>query len=117
MKTILLVLMFATLSFAQHSNTLTWSWTQGTGDPATGFHIWKATPVGGSCAGLGTSPYATVSSPTTFTYVDTAVSAGQSWCYGVTAFSGTTDSGMSNEVSCLTPFLLTTPSNLQGTAK
>jgi hypothetical protein len=117
MKLILGLILCACAAFAQHSNTLTFTWSQGTGDPATGFHIWRAAPVSGTCTTVGTTPYATLTGTTTQTYVDTAVSAGQTWCYGVTAFAQTTDSSMSNEVSCATPFALTTPGNLNGVAK
>lgn len=95
------------------------SWTAGvcptgaTCDPTTGYHIWRAQ---NSCAAIGTpgqaplqsAPYATVASPTTLTFTDTAVAAGQDFCYAVTAYNlnGTTvqDSPLSAEVSAVTPF-------------
>ena len=119
LKLLIAFLIFASASFAQaaHSNKLTWSWSQGTGDPATGFHVWRSSGTGGTCAAMGSTPYATVTSPTIFTYTDTAVAGGQSWCYQVTAYASTTDSSPSNEVTCLTPFLLTTPTGLSGVAQ
>jgi fibronectin type 3 domain-containing protein len=83
-----------------HNNALSWMWSQGTGDPATGFHVWKSSTSGG----YGTSPYATVSSPTTLTYTDSAVSGGQTNYYVITAFNSAGDSTRSNEVTCTTPF-------------
>ncbi len=97
----------------QHSNTLTWSWAQGTGDPATGFHIQRSQTSGG--------PYtviATITSPTILTYIDTSVVAGQTNFYVVTAFNTGGDSTLSNQVTCVTPFQAPiTPSTLSGTVK
>ena len=83
-----------------HSNTLNWLWSQGTGDAATGFHVFRSatTPVS------TTTPYATVLSPATLTYVDTAVVAGQTWNYVITAFNSGGDSTPSNTATCVTPF-------------
>jgi endoglucanase len=96
-----------------HSNTLSWSWSQGTGDPATGFHVQRSTTSGGPYAVV-----ATVGSPTTLTYVDTAVVAGATWYYVVTAFNTGGESAPSNEVKCVTPFSTPqTPTGLSGQVK
>jgi len=117
-KLIFLAILFTSASFAQHSTTLTWSWSQGTGDPATGFHVWRIPISGTTCPAFGTSPYATVSSPSTLTYTDTAVTAGVTECYGVTAYNSGGDSSMSNVVSATTPFLPPTiPSALSAVPK
>jgi len=117
----LLVISCASAMAQNHSATLTWAWSQGTGDPATGFHVQRATVTGG--------PYgvvATVPSPTTLTFVDTSVSAGQTYFYVVTAFNtaaATTanpggDSAFSNQVTCAIPFQSpSTPTGLSGTVK
>ncbi len=86
--------------FAQHSNTLTWQWSQGAGSPATGFHVRRATfPQG---------PFTTIATltPDARIYVDNAVTAGQTNYYVVTAFNNTsapTDSLPSNQVVAVTP--------------
>ena len=116
MKKLILFFAFSVCAFAQtaHSNTLTWAWSQGTGDPATGFHIWKVAISGTTCPAFGTSAYATITGTTTLTYKDTVVVAGQTWCYGVTAYNAGGESSMSNVVSATTPFSLpTAPSSLQ----
>jgi hypothetical protein len=102
MKRLTIAILILTLpAFAQHSNTLTWTWTQGSGDPATGFHVWKAatTPV----PTTGT-PYAVVTPSTTLTYTDTAVSAGQTNYYAVTAYNPGGDSTSVQSRPCVTPF-------------
>ncbi len=100
MKQLLLLIAFTGVLFGQsHSNTLTWAWSQGTGDAATGFHVQKSQTSGG--------PYtvvATISSPTILTYVDTAVVAGQTNYYVVTAFNAGGESVPSNQATCTTPF-------------
>lgn len=178
-KTIGLLLFLAATGLAQtHSNALTWSWAQGTGDPATGFHVWRSatTPVsvtgsayavisevtttgtassgatsltvasatgiavGADVLGAGIASGTTVSaiSGTTVTlslattaalssttvdfiapaYTDTAVSAGQTWNYVVTAFNSGGDSTASNTVTCVTPFFVPgAPTGLAATSK
>lgn len=94
----------------QHSNTLTWAWSQGTGDAATGFHIRKASVSGG--------PYTTIATVLlpAMTYVDLAVVSGQTNYYVVTAYNTGGDSTPSNQVICVTPFQApSTPTGLQGT--
>jgi hypothetical protein len=85
-------------ALAQHSTTLTWTWAQGGGPAATGFHVQSSQVSGG--------PYtviATISDPTILTYVDTAVIAGQTTFYIVTAFNLDGDSLPSPEVTAVTP--------------
>jgi len=101
MKNILILLLLAVFPVLaqQHSNTLTWNWSQGTGDPATGYHVQKSTASGG--------PYtviATIVGTATTTYVDTMVVSGQTSYYIVTAFNSGGDSVPSNQVACTTPF-------------
>jgi hypothetical protein len=94
------------------SARLTWSWSQGTGDPATGFHVKRATVAGG--------PYTTVGTTTVgvLTYLDTTMSVNVQYYYVVTAYNGGGDSTPSNEVSCLSNFLVPNPPNtLSGTTK
>jgi len=94
-----LFLMLVPAFAQQHSNTLSWNWSQGTGDPATGFHVQKSSTSGG--------PYsiiATITGTVTMTYVDTNVTSGQTNFYVVTAFNGGGESVPSNQVACTTPF-------------
>src|SRR4051812_17223753 len=84
------------LAAQNHSVTLSWGWSQGTGDLATGFHVQRASVSGG--------PYtviATVNSPSILTYIDTAVVAGQQYYYVVTAFNSGGDSTPSNQSACV----------------
>lgn len=97
-----------------HSNTLNWTWSQGTGDAAAGFHVYKSATSGA----YGTTPYATITSTSTLTYTDLVVVAGQVNYYVVTAFNAGGDSAYSNEVRCVTPFQApASPPSLSGTIK
>jgi len=111
MRRFLLLFLLSSSLFAQHSNTLTWAWSQGTGDPATGFHVQRAAVSGGPYTTI-----ATLSGTTVKTYVDTAVVPGQTNYYVVTAFNPGGDSVPSNQVTCTTPFQAPqTPTGLSGT--
>jgi fibronectin type 3 domain-containing protein len=82
-----------------HNTVLTWAWSQGTGDPALGFHVWKS-----STSGVyGTTPLA-ATSVNVLTYTDFAVVAGQTNYYVVTSYNGGGDSTNSNEATAVTPF-------------
>ncbi len=108
-----LLIAFTGLGFGQHHNDL--AWTPGVGgDPATGFHIWRSATSPVPTTG---TPYATVTSPTTI-YSDTAVAAGQTNFYTVTAFNSGGESTPTNTVSCVTPFQApAAPPALSGVAK
>ena len=97
MKIFLLSLLASLPAFAQHSVTLTWPWSQGVGDPATGFHCQRASVTGG--------PYTIVqtSSALTLTCTDNTVVAGQTYFYIVTAFNSGGDGPPSNEVKTVIP--------------
>lgn len=104
MKRIIVLLILGGINVlsAQHSATLNWSWAQGTGEPATGFHVWRSTTPGQEqCPTC--MPLATVT-PGTFTFVDSAVIAGQMLSYVITAFNTAGDSMPSNEVTVTIPF-------------
>jgi len=95
------------------SVTLNWTCCTGTGDPAVGFHVQRATVAGGPYAVVATIPVAPSA-----TYLDTAVTVGQTYYYVVTAFNPAGDGPKSNEVACPIPFQIPgTPSTLSGTAK
>lgn len=81
------------------SVTLAWSWSQGTGDPATGFHVQRSPTAGGPYTVVGTIPVDAL------TYLDTTVKVGQTYYYVVTAYNPGGDSDPSAEVSCTLPFL------------
>ncbi len=117
MRLLLCILLFASLiSAQQHSNTLAWQWAQGGGPPALGFHIWRSnvTPV----PIIAGQSYANVPL-TTLSYVDTAVTEGQTVYYAVTAWNlNGGDSVPTNSVSCTTPFSPPGPATaLSGTVK
>ncbi len=110
---LLFAILAATIFAQQHANVLTWQWSQGTGDPATGYHVKKATTSGG--------PYVTIATLTgtaTTTYADVTVTSGQTNFYVVTAFNNGGDSSPSNQVTCVTPFQApTAPTSLLSTSK
>lgn len=114
MRLLLVGLLLATSLTAQsHSATLIWAWTQGTGDPATGFHVQRSATVSGPFTILATIP-----SITTLTYIDTTVIGGQTYTYMVTAFNSGGESVPSNLVTCVVPFQAPTPpSGLSATVK
>ncbi len=94
------------------SATLNWSWSQGTGDPATGFHVQRSTTTGGPYVIVGTVPV------TTLTFLDTAVTVGATYYYVVTAYNSAGDSSKSSEVACTLPFQIPgSPTGLSGTVK
>ncbi len=114
MRTVLLFLLLSVAALAQPhpSVTLAWSWTQGTGDPATGFHVQRAAITGGPYTVVATVPLATL------TYLDTAVTVGTTYFYVVTAYNSAGDSAKSTEVTCTLPFQIpTAPTGLSGTVK
>jgi hypothetical protein len=119
-KLIWMFFLFTASVVAQHSNTLTWSWSQGTGDAATGFIIQKAPPCSPvPCTGAGTfTTLVTTTTPTVFSYVDTVVTAGQTWFYQVLAYNTGGLSLPSNIISATTPFLVPgAPNSLQVVSK
>jgi fibronectin type 3 domain-containing protein len=110
---ITLLLLSAPLLAQPHpSVTLAWSWSQGTGDPATGFHVQRSATTGG--------PYVTVATVLvgTLTYLDTTVTVGATYFYVVTSYNSAGDSAKSAEVACTLPFQIPgAPSSLSGTVK
>jgi hypothetical protein len=114
MKLAILLLMLAIPALAQPhpSATLAWTWSQGTGDPAMGFHVWRATVTGGPYTVINTLPVATL------TYLDTVVTVGVTYYYVVTAYNNAGDSSKSSEVACTFPFQIPgAPTALSGTVK
>lgn len=113
-----LFLAIATSAFAQHGVTLSWTWAQGTGDPATGFIVQRGTVHGGPyttiCGGTGQSPCPNV---TQFTYLDTNVVGGGVYYYVIEATGPGGVSTPSNEVKAMPTFLPPqSPINLQQTS-
>ena len=107
LKAILAFFLLAVSSYAQaatHSATLTWTWTQTGGDPATGFHVQRSQVSGGPYTVVGT-----VSSVATLTYTDTTVAGGQTYYYVVTAFNSGGDSAPSNQATGVIPFQAPSP--------
>ena len=116
-KLIALLMLIAYAAIAQTpphpSATLTWNWSQGTGDPATGFHVQRSTAAGGPYTTVGTVLFGAPLS-----YVDVAVTVGATYYYVVTAYNPAGESVKSNEVTCTLPFQVpATPTTLSVTAK
>lgn len=114
LKILLLFTMLVAVAVAQPhpSVTLAWSWAQGTGDPATGFHVQRSATTGGPYTIVGTTPVSTL------TYLDTSVTVGSTYYYVVTSYNPGGDSAKSTEVSCVIPFQIpTAPTAVSGTAK
>lgn len=115
MRLIILTLLLASIALCQaaHSNTLSWTWVPVAGDdPATGFKIKKG--------GSPTGPWFEIGSvsPSTFSFTDTVVAAGQTNFYILTVFNTGGESVPSNVVTCTTPFQApTTPPKLSGLVK
>ena len=113
-KLSVLLLILSGVAFCQPhpSVTLAWTWSQGTGDPATGFHVQRSTTTGGPYTIVATVPVGTL------TYLDTTVTVGATYFYVVTAYNQSGDSPKSAEVTCTLPFLPpTAPTGLSGTVK
>ncbi len=115
MKKLLLSLVLISVALAQQphgSASLTWSWSQGTGDPATGFHVWRSTTAGGPYTTVGTVPVGTL------TYLDAGLTIGATYFYTVSAYNPAGDSSKSGEVTCVVPFQIPgAPSTLSVVAK
>lgn len=79
----------------QHSASLSWTFSKTTG--VVGYNVYRGTVSGG--------PYAQVGSlGSGLTYMDTGVSAGQTYYYGVTAVDSTgTESVFSNQAQAVVP--------------
>ncbi len=114
---LLVIFLFVTsAAFAQgasHSASLAWTWAQGTGDPATGFHCQRSLVTGG--------PYSTtvtVPSPLTLICVDSTVVGGNTYFYVVTAFNSGGDSLPTTEAKAIIPLAVpVAPAGLTITAK
>jgi hypothetical protein len=127
LSTLFLLLAGVLAAQVNHSNTITMTCVNscaGTGDPATGFYVWRQAA---TCTGMpvcsGTTctltPYATISSLTApITFKDTAVVAGNQFCYAVTPFN-TGGVGPAGYTSVLvTPFSLpTVPPTVSGVSQ
>ncbi len=106
------MLLLPTWAQTGHSVTLVWSWAQGAGDMATGFHVLRSNTAGGPYATVGTVPVGTL------TFTDSTVVAGRTFFYTVTAFDSAGDSAPGNEVQCTIPFSPpTSPTGVSATVK
>jgi hypothetical protein len=113
-----------TFALAQHTVTLSWTWTQGNGGQATGFIVQRGTVTGGPYATIcGGTGQPTCPPVTQFTYVDTSgtgnvLTEGATYYYVVAATGPGGVSATSNEAKALIPFLPPNPaSNLQAVPK
>lgn len=83
---------------AASSSQINLSWTAT--DEATSYDIYRSTSSGGTFARLGSEP--TVSSGSTTTYSDTALSASTAYYYKISALNDSGESAASSEVSATT---------------
>jgi len=94
-----LSLLLASVAIASaHSVDLTWTWSQGDGVAATGFHVERSLVSGGPYAVI-----ATVSDPAVMAYSDATVLSGLTYYYVVTAFNDGGDSAPTNEAAAIIP--------------
>lgn len=94
-KYLLVLMLFLSASaFAQaaHKITLTWQDTQN--PPGTVYNVYKNV-TSGPCTATPTLQTLSAS-VTAFTFDDTTVKVGETWCYAVTAGTGASESGFSN---------------------
>lgn len=117
MKLLLLSLAFASGLFAQ-SNTLTWSWVQGSGSAATSFNVKRGTASGQEAA-IASVPVASGQASYGYTDLSTATNTlipGVSYYYVITAVGAGGESGPSNEIVLTIPKLAppNPPTNLTG---
>ncbi len=81
----------------QPAATLKWTWAQGAGAAANGFHVQRSASSGGPYAVVGDVPI------TTLTFVDNGVAFGRTYFYTVTAYNSLGDSVNSPEITCVVP--------------
>ncbi len=81
----------------QPAATLKWTWAQGAGAAADGFHVQRSATSGGPYAVVGAVPF------TSFTFVDNGVAFGRTYFYTVTAYNSLGDSANSQEITCVVP--------------
>ena len=112
MRYFLIVALLSIQAFAntpgKHSVALTWTETN---CPTCIFNVYRGSAAG-VCSGTPT-PYAI--GVLTTSYTDTAVTAGQTYVYAVSAVNGGAESFCSSEAQTTVPSSPPTPTNLQGT--
>lgn len=107
MKRIIAFLFFAAAALAQtgHSSTLTWQDTQN--PTGTTYNAWRASGACPATAPTSTPPAGFTLLNTvpiaSLTYVDTAVTAGNTYCYVVTAVGPNGQSSPSNDAQAVIP--------------
>ena|SRR6202795_991769 len=99
-RLLLLLILFTTPAFAQHSVTLTW--TPSPSANVTGYNVYKQT---GPCVVTGAFTKVTSTPITAFTYVDASLASGATFCYTVTAVNASSESpvGQGGYVQATTP--------------
>jgi hypothetical protein len=108
MKTLFLLFALSLSAFAQHSVTLSWVWTQGTGGTATGFIVQRGTVTGGpytTICGITGQPACPLVGVLTYLDASTAVASGGTFFYVVEATGPGGVSPQSNESKAVVPFL------------
>jgi hypothetical protein len=115
-----------------HAVTLTWTWAQGTGAPATGFQVYRAPATSGT-----TCPAAPASTtaPAPFTVIDTGaqitnlsyvdqetatnqLTEGATYCYAVTMLNNAISSAFSPIAGATIPYAPpATPTGLKAVAQ
>jgi len=97
---------------------LSWDYTQGT-DPAVKFRVYRQVGCAGTYVALppDVQPVAPTSTLTTYTFLDSTLVVGQTYCYHASAFNATgKESGVSvPPVTFQLPGVLNDPVNMRGT--
>lgn len=91
---------------------IVWTWSQGDGGTATGFHVQRAETHGGPYTVIGTV------SVSTLAYTDTTLEPGKNYFFIVTAFDEFGDGPVGNELWVSTPYVApAAPAGLATTAQ
>lgn len=106
LRWLLFLLLLAPAAWA-HTVALMWQPSSG----ASSYNVYRSTNING--------PYTEIGSSTSTNYTDATVALGTTYFYEVTAVSGTTESGPSNQVQAVIPPLQApgSPTNLTGAGK
>ena len=105
MKRLLALLVFAAAAFAQGGHSVTLSWIDTQNPSGTTYNAWRAA---GACPAMPPTTTAgftqlNAAAIAAKTYIDSAVSAGNTYCYVVTAVSVNGQSAPSNAVGGTIP--------------
>ncbi len=109
-KMLLFLALLPMIAFAQHQTMINWTEPAaipGTHDDPTSFKVYTAPSATGTFMAMTTGNCSTstfVTGTTSYSCVDTAVVAGQTKVYQITALNSGGESTPSNQFTCVTPF-------------